>query len=319
MSDAVEENGLSGYLRVRVSRRHTPLDPASLSPFHRRPRALLSQPPQRSRQAERASARPISDEDLRAEAPVVFLLVHGRRSSVSSSLNNPAGSGSLASMRDGRHGYTDAKPSTRLTSRARCPRFKLCARTLKMTCHAKTSHRYLGLGISRGDLQWIEVKRPRSKWAKRTIQGSPPSAFRNASSSAESLFGPRPEPAERDLVHVDQSHAPSQNDPFKPLIAGGLREAHSRERCAAISRNLIFFQEACMKRIRFRLRIGLAVFLLGLFNVVPFSSSALLAGLDQKVSVSCRISPEHLKDLEGRTPNAGPQDCDGGPGKCLLN
>jgi len=74
-----------------------------------------------------------------------------------------------------------------------------------------------------------------------------------------------------------------------------------------------------MKRIRFRLRIGLAIFLLGLFNVVPFSSSALLAGLDQKASASCRISPDNLKVLEGRTPNAGTQDCGGGPGRCLLN
>jgi len=63
----------------------------------------------------------------------------------------------------------------------------------------------------------------------------------------------------------------------------------------------------------------LAAVILG-FNVIPFTASALLAGLeDQKVSSSCRISPEDLKIFGGKTPNAGTLECGGGPGQCLLD
>jgi len=44
----------------------------------------------------------------------------------------------------------------------------------------KASHPYPRLGLSRGDLQWIEVKRPLPKHRKEMVQGCPPSSPRDA-------------------------------------------------------------------------------------------------------------------------------------------
>ena len=71
-----------------------------------------------------------------------------------------------------------------------------------------------------------------------------------------------------------------------------------------------------MRRVRFRLRIGFALFIFG-FGVISFTTATPLAGSeDQKISTTCRISP---KLDGGKTPNAGPLDCGGGPGRCLLD
>jgi len=49
----------------------------------------------------------------------------------------------------------------------------------------KGSHPYPRLGISQGDLQWIEVKRPLPEHRKDMLQGWPPSSLRTANFPTE--------------------------------------------------------------------------------------------------------------------------------------
>jgi hypothetical protein len=221
MSCVTEENGLSGYLGGRVSHRHSPLGSSTNPLLGRRPGSLLptNNPPRRSYQAPSEHRCRIALRD--ALIPARPFLVHWAgiavprlRSPTSLFQGGRRATGVSCKQTSGQRVSTvrtQAGTDIPLSAGANSVGFRIYACTTvnkvdtpckpllafgslpfanpKMNELPKTSHPYTRLGISRGDLQWIEVKRPLPK------HGCPPSSLRNASPPTELVLStPQREP-----------------------------------------------------------------------------------------------------------------------------